>query len=141
MLRRATKSQYSQSGLGSGISLPVTTRVRRDSANFQATGLAVDSVFLGRAFQKYGVKADFEQRYEYKNAVNVYTQSDFTAAHREAMVRLAIGAEPRFVIDRCEIERAGPSYTLDTVRELQAAQPAAEFFLIIGADQYAGLHT
>jgi nicotinate-nucleotide adenylyltransferase len=63
------------------------------------------------------------------------------AAHREAMVRLAIGAEPRFVIDRCEIERAGPSYTLDTVRELQAAQPAAAFFLIIGADQYTGLHS
>ena len=61
--------------------------------------------------------------------------------HREAMVRLAMGVEPRFVLERCEIERAGPSYTLDTVRELQAAQPAAEYFLIIGADQYAGLHT
>jgi nicotinate-nucleotide adenylyltransferase len=63
------------------------------------------------------------------------------AAHREAMVRLALGREPRFVLDRREIERAGPSYTLDTVRELQATQPAAQCFLIIGADQYAGLHT
>jgi len=63
------------------------------------------------------------------------------AADREAMVRLAIGDEPGFVLDRREIERAGPSYTLDTVRELQAAQPHALWFLIIGADQYAGLHS
>lgn len=63
------------------------------------------------------------------------------AEHREAMVRLAIEGEPRFVLDRCEIERAGPSYTLDTVRELQAARPGAQWFLIIGQDQYAGLHT
>jgi nicotinate-nucleotide adenylyltransferase len=61
--------------------------------------------------------------------------------HREAMVRIAMGEEPRFVLDRCEIERAGPSYTLDTVRELQARQPDAQWFLIIGQDQYAGLHT
>jgi nicotinate-nucleotide adenylyltransferase len=62
------------------------------------------------------------------------------AAHREAMVGLAIAGEPRFVLDRAEIERAGPSYTLDTVRELQAREPGNEWFLIIGQDQYAGLH-
>ena len=63
------------------------------------------------------------------------------ATHREAMVRLAMGEEPRFVLERCEIRRAGPSFTLDTVRELQAAQPQARWFLVIGQDQYAGLHT
>ena len=63
------------------------------------------------------------------------------AAQREAMVRAAITGEPRFVLDRIEIERSGPSYTLDTVRELAAAQPATEWVLIIGQDQYAGLHT
>lgn len=63
------------------------------------------------------------------------------AAHREAMVRLAMGAEPRFRLERCEIRRAGPSFTLDTVRELQASEPSAQWFLIIGQDQYAGLHT
>jgi nicotinate-nucleotide adenylyltransferase len=63
------------------------------------------------------------------------------AADREAMVRLAIGGEPRFVFERIEIERAGPSYTLDTVRALAAVQPGAEWVLIIGQDQYAGLHT
>lgn len=57
----------------------------QNTAGFQATGFSADSLFLGRAFQKYGVKADFEQRYEYKNAVNEYTQSDYTGPHREAM--------------------------------------------------------
>jgi len=57
----------------------------QNTANFQATGFSADSVFLGRAFDKYGVRAEFEQRYEYKNAVNEYTQSDYTGSHREAM--------------------------------------------------------
>ncbi len=63
------------------------------------------------------------------------------AVHREAMVRLAIEGEPRFKLDRIEIERSGPSYTLDTVKALVAAEPATEWVLIIGQDQYAGLHT
>ncbi|WEK38626.1 MAG: signal peptide peptidase SppA [Candidatus Brevundimonas colombiensis] len=57
----------------------------QNTAGFQATGFSADSLFLGRAFQKYGVKPEFEQRYEYKNAVNEYTQSDYTGPHREAM--------------------------------------------------------
>ncbi|MET0335181.1 MAG: nicotinate-nucleotide adenylyltransferase, partial [Rhizobacter sp.] len=60
---------------------------------------------------------------------------------REAMVRLAIEGEPRFVLDRCELKRQGPSFTLDTVRELQANEPDPQWFLILGQDQYAGLHT
>lgn len=63
------------------------------------------------------------------------------AVHREAMLRLALEGEPRFVLDRIELERAGPSYTLETVRQLQAREPGATWFLLIGADQYAGLHT
>jgi len=63
------------------------------------------------------------------------------AVHREAMTRLAMGDEPRFVLERCELERSGPSYMLDTVRTLQAAQPQAAWFLLIGQDQYARLHT
>lgn len=61
------------------------------------------------------------------------------AVHREAMVRAAIAGEPRFVLERCELERAGPSYTIDTVRELQAREPGQRWFLLVGQDQYAGL--
>jgi nicotinate-nucleotide adenylyltransferase len=62
------------------------------------------------------------------------------AAHRRAMVALAIEGEPRFVLDDRELRRAGPSYTSDTLRELHAER-AAEWFLVIGQDQYANLHT
>jgi nicotinate-nucleotide adenylyltransferase len=63
------------------------------------------------------------------------------AAQRVAMVALAMQGEPGMVLDRSEVERAGPTFTLDTVRTMQAAEPPAEWFLVIGADQYAGLHS
>lgn len=56
----------------------------QNTANFQLSGLSSEGIFLGRAFDKYGVDPEFEQRYEYKNAVNEYTESDYTPAHREA---------------------------------------------------------
>lgn len=64
------------------------------------------------------------------------------ADHRLAMVRAAVADEPRFSVDDCEIRRPGPSYTLDTVRELRARWPwVPEWFLLLGEDQYAGLPT
>ncbi len=56
----------------------------QNTANFQLAGLSSNGVFLGRALDKYGVTPQFEQRYEYKNAVNEYTEDDYTPAHREA---------------------------------------------------------
>ena len=53
-------------------------------ASFQATGIAREDLFFKRLFDRYGVKADYQQRYEYKNAVNGYLYSDYTAAHRES---------------------------------------------------------
>ena len=63
------------------------------------------------------------------------------ATHREAMLRLAIEGEPRFTVARLELDRGGASFTLDTVRAMQAAQPGAQWFLVIGQDQYARFHT
>jgi nicotinate-nucleotide adenylyltransferase len=62
-------------------------------------------------------------------------------AHREAMVALAIEGEPRFTLSRIETRRAGPSYTVDTMREIEALRPGTRWHLLIGADQYAGFHT
>jgi protease-4 len=53
-------------------------------ASFQVTGLASEDLFLKRFFDKHEVKADFEQRAEYKNAINGYLHDDYTPAHREA---------------------------------------------------------
>ena len=63
------------------------------------------------------------------------------AADREAMLRLAIAGEPRYAVERCELERAGPSYTVDTVAELRAREPGVEWFLIVGQDQWARFDT
>ena len=63
------------------------------------------------------------------------------ASHREAMLRLAIAGEPRFSMSRIELDRAGASFTLDTVRAMQNAHHGAQWFLLIGQDQYAGFHT
>lgn len=53
-------------------------------ASLQVTGVATEELFLKRFFDKYGVVPQYEQRYEYKNAVNGYLYSDFTPAHRES---------------------------------------------------------
>jgi protease-4 len=54
------------------------------SASLQSVGLSTSEMFFKRAFDKYGVVADYEQRYEYKNAVNPYLHDDYTPAHRES---------------------------------------------------------
>ena len=53
-------------------------------ASFQVTGLANEDLFFKRFFDKYGIKADYQQRYEFKNAVNGYLYDDYTAPHRSA---------------------------------------------------------
>ena len=57
------------------------------------------------------------------------------APHRLAMAQLAFADLPQVVVDPREIERAGPSYTVDTLREFKALWPQAELFLILGEDQ------
>ena len=58
---------------------------------------------------------------------------------RFEMVELAASADERFRVSRIEIEREGPSYTVDTLRELREREPDAELFLIIGGDQALAL--
>ena len=60
---------------------------------------------------------------------------------RLAMLRLALAGEPRFDALSIEFDRPGKSYTLDTVRALQALHPGVEFVFIIGADTLPELHT
>ena len=58
---------------------------------------------------------------------------------RLEMVELAIEDDDRFAGSRMEIDRDGPSYTSDTLRELHAARPDDEHVLILGGDQAAAL--
>lgn len=61
--------------------------------------------------------------------------------HRLAMVRLAFAGLPRVVIDERELARSGPTYTIDTLEALRSEQPHAEFYLVIGGDQWASFTT
>jgi len=61
------------------------------------------------------------------------------AAHRLAMARLAFADLPRVAVDERELQRAGPTYTIDTLRQLRAEQAGAQIFLILGEDQAAAL--
>lgn len=62
--------------------------------------------------------------------------------HRFAMVALAAAADPRFEADDQELRREGPSYTADTLRELQRQGFAAgEIFFLTGADAFAEIAT
>ncbi|MCC6407195.1 MAG: nicotinate (nicotinamide) nucleotide adenylyltransferase [Planctomycetes bacterium] len=59
------------------------------------------------------------------------------AGDRVAMLELALAGEPRWSVSRLELERSGPSYTIDTVRALPAALGLArdvELYLLIGGD-------
>ena len=57
--------------------------------------------------------------------------------HRLAMTQLAFAGLPRAVIDDREIKRAGPTFTIDTLRALQAENPGAQLYLMMGSDQFA----
>lgn len=54
--------------------------------------------------------------------------------HRLAMTRLAVKSNPYFEVSAIEIERPGPSYTIDTVRWMARIYPDAEIYFITGAD-------
>ena len=63
-----------------------------------------------------------------------------TARQRARMLELAIGHEPGLRVDRRELGRDGPSYTVDTLRELRAGLgPAAPLAWLVGADAFRGL--
>jgi nicotinate-nucleotide adenylyltransferase len=66
-----------------------------------------------------------------------------SAPDRLAMVELAVAGSPVLAATDVEISRPGPSYTVDTLRLLQAAEPAAQLWLMLGADaarEFAGWH-
>src|SRR4029079_895266 len=59
--------------------------------------------------------------------------------HRIVMVELAIADNPAFELSRIEVDRAGPSYTVDTVEAL--AEKGARLTVIVSAETFAELPT
>ena len=59
------------------------------------------------------------------------------AEDRYLMTVIATASNPRFTVSRVDIDRQGPTYTIDTLRDLKAQRPDAELFFITGADALA----
>jgi nicotinate-nucleotide adenylyltransferase len=63
------------------------------------------------------------------------------AEHRYLMTVVATASNPRFTVSRVDIDRGGPTYTIDTLRDLVAVYPDAELFFITGADALGEIFT
>lgn len=63
------------------------------------------------------------------------------AEHRYLMTVIATASNPRFTVSRVDIDRAGLTYTVDTLRDLKKQRPDADLFFITGADAIAQILT
>jgi protease-4 len=82
-------------------------------------GVGIETTFVRGTLDRLGIEPQFEQRYEYKNAADVLMRKEFTAAHREALERLA---ESVFS-DAVETIADARGLTSDQVRELVNTGP------------------
>jgi nicotinate-nucleotide adenylyltransferase len=57
--------------------------------------------------------------------------------HRYLMTVIATASNPRFTVSRVDIDRSGPTYTIDTLRDLATERPGTQLFFITGADALA----
>ena len=60
-----------------------------------------------------------------------------TAAHRLALLSLAIAGEPRYAVDKRELQSGASGFTFDSLKALKDENPESKFILLMGADQYA----
>ena len=91
--------------------------------------------------------SEVQDTYELDEVVFVPTGEPWQKSGREVskaedrylMTVIATAANPRFSVSRVDIDRDGPTYTVDTLRDLNAAMPDADLYFITGADALAGI--
>jgi len=64
-----------------------------------------------------------------------------TAEHRYLMTVIATASNPRFWVSRVDIDRNGPTYTIDTLRDLSRELSDADLYFITGADALGDIFT
>jgi protease IV len=110
------------------------------STSFTATGLVAETMFLGGAFEKFGITPEFEQFYEYKNAVDTYLRRDFNAPHRESTTAM-IGSIYNAFVAAVAFDRKVPveniKAALDTAPLTAAAAIAAKLIDKVGQPEEA----
>ncbi|MFN9358560.1 MAG: S49 family peptidase, partial [Alphaproteobacteria bacterium] len=80
---------FYSSGMGDYMLASVANEIwMQPVSEMSTTGVASTTMFLRGLLDKINAVPQFEQRFEYKNAANVYTEKDYTPAHREATTRL-----------------------------------------------------
>jgi protease IV len=94
------------------------------SGDVGITGVAVEPLFLRGALERAGIEPQFGQRYEYKNAADLFLRRDFSPAHREASGRLAASALEQVVTDVAGARGLAPGVVGELVD--RAPLPAAE---------------
>jgi nicotinate-nucleotide adenylyltransferase len=63
------------------------------------------------------------------------------AEDRYLMTVIATASNPQFSVSRIDIDRGGPTYTIDTLRELRGLEPESDLFFITGADALSQIFT
>lgn len=63
------------------------------------------------------------------------------AEHRYLMTVVATASNPRFTVSRVDIDRGGPTYTIDTLRDITKSLPEADLYFITGVDALAEIFT
>jgi nicotinate-nucleotide adenylyltransferase len=69
------------------------------------------------------------------------TPPQATAQQRLTMLQLAIKNKSQFTVDDCELQRDGPSYSVDTLKSLRDEFPDTALYLILGTDAFLGLQS
>ncbi len=91
----------------------------QQSGDVNLTGLMLESPFLRGMLEKIGVEPRMDHRHEFKNAKNMYTETEFTGAHREATESLMTSIFDEIVAGMAE----GRGISTEKLRELIAAGP------------------
>ncbi len=61
------------------------------------------------------------------------------AKHRLEMARQAVADNPYFEVNDCEVRREGPSYTVDTLDQIQSTCPKARLYFLLGSDAWLNI--
>ncbi len=112
------------------------------SSQFQVTGMARDDIFFKRFFDAHAIKPDFQQRNQYKTAINGYLYSDYTPAHRESELSW-MGSVYDAALQASAADRGRPARVIRTTLEAgpYSAEDAGAKGLIdhVGSLHAAGL--
>src|SRR5258706_3116655 len=137
----AHAKSFHSSGLGDSPAAAAADQIwMQPVSTFFSAGTSTTTLFFKGIFDKVNAAPQFVQRYEYKNAANVFTQTDFTPAHREATLRVLQSwydsATAEASADR-KLDRTVLTATLDAAPATVEAVRAKGLITDIGYDEDA----